>query len=458
MDRGAHHQSLVDSLVSPPGTHPTTTSSAGPSARGIPHSPSFPARRISLIQEECLIEEDEEEMLVDDQGLDEQVRSAEGSDESTPPGSGSASGSPAHGSPSRHHHHSTSAGSRRAGVRPLHTVRSSPQLLNQIFEEGESEDDDTLHRRLNIHRKAIASPEVIRKYEHRKKRLTSGNRGTSCSSSDASDTDETDSRKRKEKLKQKFHRRDSSDLSSDNDGGPNSGGNGPSAGNRSCPTDNDSGQNNRENNKDNKDKGSSGKGRNSENRHGTKSAKERRHSIASPGAKQPVSNKRDPVCNSSENLPQFELGRRISTLSVGSNLSNLSLASINSRSSKYLVESSPNTPRSQSGQSGSDVDALNEENRARTRIIHVRSKEFSDLRDRFSNSHKSDPSLGCREPHSKLRRRSKDRIKTDINRNGLIARTDGSFSEMDASSQQHDPQTQNIVQSGVVTTKCCSLV
>lgn len=452
----SRRQTMVDSLVSPPGVHP---SSAGPSSRGLPHSPSspsFPTRRCSLIQEES-IEEDEEDMEVEgDSNLLQGAKSAEIlSDDSL------GSASPSQGSPSRH----ASPSRRTQGVRPLHTVRSSPQLLNQIHEEGESEDEDSGSRRgsspkMALQRKSVASPEVLRKYEHRKKRLTTGNRGTSCSSSDASDTDETDSRKRKEKLKEKFHRRDSSDHSSDNDGpgGPP----GPSANNRPWPgsgsgkdhsKDRDS--ENRDKDKD-RDKGTKG---NNDN----KGTKERRHSIGGSGGKSnsyTASGKKDSA--GSENMPHLELGRRISTLSVGSNLSNLSLASLNSRSSKYLLESSPNTPRS--GLSQSDINTLNEENKARTRIIHVRSKEFSDLMDRFGSSKKSDSgsSSGSKEHQSKLRRRSKDKIRTDINRNGLITRGDGGFSDVDPKNRQEsglDPQQQNsVVQSGVVTTKCCSLV
>ena len=116
--------------------------------------------------------------------------------------------------------------------RPLVSVASSPQLLNQICEEHESDEEDDFvpmklaAPRFRLSRNSAASPEMIRKYEQRKKR-GSGSRGTSCSSSDASDTDDTEGRSRKDKLKHKYvYRRDSSDHSSDTDGGPS----GPSAG------------------------------------------------------------------------------------------------------------------------------------------------------------------------------------------------------------------------------------
>lgn len=124
--------------------------------------------------------------------------------------------------------------------RPLKSVCSSPQLLNQIHEENESEDeDDFVPLKLSAPRGrythgGLASPEILRKYDQRRRRKGAGQRGTSCSSSDASDTDDTDGRSRKDKLKHKFmHRRDSSDHSSDTDGpnGGNSMGGGGSIGN-----------------------------------------------------------------------------------------------------------------------------------------------------------------------------------------------------------------------------------
>jgi len=135
--------------------------------------------------------------------------------------------------------------------RPLYSACSSPQLLNEIFEEGESdEDDDDMNslvltveshssRTRNSVGHLMASPEVLRKFERLhhhggKKRLGGGAGGgslrgvrtTSCSSSDTSDTDEVDpaARKQKEKTKagivhkSKLVRRDSSDHSSDTDG------------------------------------------------------------------------------------------------------------------------------------------------------------------------------------------------------------------------------------------------
>jgi hypothetical protein len=95
-----------------------------------------------------------------------------------------------------------------------------------------------------------------------------------------------------------------------------------------------------------------------------------------------------------------------------------------------------------------DVVSMNEENKNRSRIIHVRSKDFSDLMDRFKTK---DDGSGTRD-HVKFRRRPKDKVKTDINRNGLIAHADGELTEMEAQGQQ------NSLAQTTVKTKCCSLV
>ncbi|XP_076449031.1 uncharacterized protein LOC143285548 isoform X6 [Babylonia areolata] len=191
-------------------------------------------RKCSLIKEESLDEYDEEEE--DDVDIDaatiKPVKSLESLDDLGTTGHLSvAATSPTIPSPPA----VDSINPRR----PLKSVCSSPQLLNQIHEENESEDDDDVvplklstPRRFATssgHRdRGSTSPEILRKYEQRKKRRGAGQRGTSCSSSDASDTDDTESRSRKEKLHHKFiHRRDSSDHSSDTDGpGSNLGSNG----------------------------------------------------------------------------------------------------------------------------------------------------------------------------------------------------------------------------------------
>jgi hypothetical protein len=135
------------------------------------------------------------------------------------------------------------------------------------------------------------------------------------------------------------------------------------------------------------------------------------------------------------------------------------------RTSKYVLDSSlgtvTTTPKSHiTHPSPKELEAaLNEENKAKSKIIHVRSKDFSDLMERFSASKHNDGTatmLAAQKPHDvsgiKFRKRPKEKLKTDINKNGLIARADCSMEEEHMNTAQ-SPQQQNIVK-----TKCCSVV
>ncbi|XP_052816892.1 SNF-related serine/threonine-protein kinase-like isoform X2 [Mya arenaria] len=215
---------LVMSLLSPQGIHPTPSTSL--------RDTSPATRKCSLIQEESVDEGDEEDEDADLEidNYTELIRASKSVENLDIDENHSQNASPVREVRDREDQ-STSMFVKR----PLLSVASSPQLLNQICEENESEEDEdfvpprlSLHSRVLTKRNSVASPEVIRKYEQRRKHRTSvGSRGTSCSSSDASDTDDTEGRSRKDKLKQKFiHRRDSSDHSSDTDGGPSGHGNG----------------------------------------------------------------------------------------------------------------------------------------------------------------------------------------------------------------------------------------
>nr|KAI8762094.1 SNF-related serine/threonine-protein kinase-like [Biomphalaria glabrata] len=222
---------LVQSLVSPPGTHPSPVSASPKMTHLSPEAMFAAVRKCSLIHEESQDDDDDDDLEDFEIGSElKPSKSLEFLDESGREHSGFEQSNPI----------LVSSGSSHDSVnprRPLKSVCSSPQLLNQlnqIHEENESEDeDDFVPLKLSAPRgryshSGMASPEILRKYEQRRRRKGAGQRGTSCSSSDASDTDDTEGRSRKEKLKHKFmHRRDSSDHSSDTDGpngGPNSGG------------------------------------------------------------------------------------------------------------------------------------------------------------------------------------------------------------------------------------------
>ncbi|XP_039560850.1 SNF-related serine/threonine-protein kinase [Passer montanus] len=113
---------------------------------------------------------------------------------------------------------------RKPSVTNRLTSRKSAPVLNQIFEEGESDDefdmDENLPPKLSRLKMNIASPSTVHKRYHRRK---SQGRGSSCSSSETSD-DDSESRRRLDKdsgFTYSWHRRDSSEgpPGSQGDGG-----------------------------------------------------------------------------------------------------------------------------------------------------------------------------------------------------------------------------------------------
>ncbi|XP_012885684.1 PREDICTED: SNF-related serine/threonine-protein kinase [Dipodomys ordii] len=101
---------------------------------------------------------------------------------------------------------------RKPSVTNRLTSRKSAPVLNQIFEEGESDDefdmDENLPPKLSRLKMNIASPGTVHKRYHRRK---SQGRGSSCSSSETSD-DDSESRRRLDKdgggFGYSWHRRD----------------------------------------------------------------------------------------------------------------------------------------------------------------------------------------------------------------------------------------------------------
>ena len=103
---------------------------------------------------------------------------------------------------------------RKPSVTNRLTSRKSAPVLNQIFEEGESDDefdmDENLPPKLSRLKMNIASPGTVHKRYHRRK---SQGRGSSCSSSETSD-DDSESRRRLDKdrgFAYSWHQRDSSE-------------------------------------------------------------------------------------------------------------------------------------------------------------------------------------------------------------------------------------------------------
>lgn len=136
---------------------------------------------------------------------------------------------------------------RKPSVTNRLTSRKSAPVLNQIFEEGESDDefdmDENLPPKLSRLKMNIASPSTVHKRYHRRK---SQGRGSSCSSSETSD-DDSESRRRLDKdsgFTYSWHRRDSSEGPPGNQG-DGSGQGKPSNGNggmdKTSPGDNSKG-------------------------------------------------------------------------------------------------------------------------------------------------------------------------------------------------------------------------
>ncbi|XP_077347602.1 SNF-related serine/threonine-protein kinase [Lithobates pipiens] len=136
---------------------------------------------------------------------------------------------------------------RKPSVTNRLTSRKSAPVLNQIFEEGESDDefdmDENLPPKLSRLKMNIASPGTVHKRYHRRK---SQGRGSSCSSSETSD-DDSESRRRLDKdsgFTYSWHRRDSSEGPPGNQGdggGQSKPSNGSGGVDKTSPSDNKGG-------------------------------------------------------------------------------------------------------------------------------------------------------------------------------------------------------------------------
>ena len=390
---------LMFSLLSPPGTHPSPSTSLGGSPTGAPGK----GRKCSLIKEESVDEREEEEEEEEDMDFENYsdirlAKSAENLDENY---SKNAS------SPTKELDAEVSL-----LKRPLLSVASSPQLLNQICEENESEEeDDFVPPRINAprmltQRNSVASPEVIRKYEARKKRR-GGSRGTSCSSSDASDTDDTEGRSRKDKLKHKFaHRRDSSDHSSDTDGGSNGhggGGFGRGLGGGGSSGDGPS--------KDGDDRGGGGGkkgggGGSPKNRHNGHHERGKHHNLS--------------FKLGGELIPPRSMSGK-SDKSVTSGLMNLSLASLSSKSSlKYVMERDEEVSDSDVEDNINEIEFMNKKNANNNNTSNlIEQSDFTKLPDRarLELTYPVIPTCTLDCDLEKGKRLNKTVIKMDINSN-----------------------------------------
>ncbi|XP_046364594.1 SNF-related serine/threonine-protein kinase-like isoform X2 [Haliotis rufescens] len=422
--RDALKPTYVQSLVSPPGTHPSP--SASPKHNAASPEKHYRVRKCSLIKEESQdSQEDGSDMDVEEPGMMKPIASCNSLESmvsvSRCQQSSSMlamSGQTTSQSMSLQQttsmqvvpqltvtkqpsvQQTTSTGKELGATRwPLKSVNSSPQLLNQIFEENESdEEEDFVPQKLHSPRtfvSSMASPEILRKYEQRKKRRGAGQRGTSCSSSDASDTDDTEGRSRKDKLKHKFvHRRDSSDHSSDTDGpgghGGNMGGGAHFSGGGGSSRGSQGGNRKDSGKKDNSgNQGSKGQG--------------------SQGSKQNQAN----TSNGAE-LNLKALTKKLSQLSVNSLSSMSSVGSVGNGNCATSASSTAqwtigNTPIQYIGRTDSEL------------YVEAKSLQFSELSE-YTDHDLGDRSSVCSSDCVLMQRkghRARSKITTDINSNGV---------------------------------------
>ncbi|CAH1779722.1 unnamed protein product [Owenia fusiformis] len=451
---------MMNSLVSPPGAMMANSSNnlgvpagAGPG----PAEHGFLGRKFSLIREEV---EEDSDMDVENQEMKTSKSVEDCSDSDSRSSTDTDSRTTLQQIRSR----------TLPLTRPLHSVRSSPQLLNQITEAESEEEDDILPPKISPHRMlhsraTLASPEVLRKLTHQKKRLGKGSKhGTSCSSSDASDTDETDRRKRKEKIKQRFQRRDSSDHSSDTDGPAGAGGVGGGgrqfvSSHRSCRVSSSHANDSKTESKGGSSGGKqNGLGDNNSNNSVLNEVRNssteknvelvRKDSNHSSTCSNGDLHRNDSSKKSKDGLSRKDSGkgsfRKTSNFSIASNISNLSLSSLASRGSRYIVDSCTGTPKGsfRGYYMTQDVETMNLENRYQTKVIHVRSKDFSDLQEKFRCKEDQGSVSDTGTYYVKLRKRQRNRSKTDVNRNSHSEKSDTEVALV-----RKPPQT-----------KCCSLV
>ncbi|XP_071092225.1 SNF-related serine/threonine-protein kinase-like [Haliotis cracherodii] len=422
--RDALKPTYVQSLVSPPGTHPSP--SASPKHNAASPEKHYRVRKCSLIKEESQdSQEDGSDMDVEEPGMMKPIASCNSLESmvsvSRCQQSSSMlamSGQTTSQSMSLQQttslqvvpqltvtkqpsvQQTASTGKELGATRwPLKSVNSSPQLLNQIFEENESdEEEDFVPQKLHSPRtfvSSMASPEILRKYEQRKKRRGAGQRGTSCSSSDASDTDDTEGRSRKDKLKHKFvHRRDSSDHSSDTDGpgghGGNMGGGAHFSGGGGSSRGSQGGNRKDSGKKDNSgNQGSKGQG--------------------SQGSKQNQAN----TSNGAE-LNLKALTKKLSQLSVNSLSSMSSVGSVGNGNCATSASSTAqwtigNTPIQYIGRTDSEL------------YVEAKSLQFSELSE-YTDHDLGDRSSVCSSDCVLMQRkghRARSKITTDINSNGV---------------------------------------
>lgn len=423
-----HRLNLQKLIPDSPSAPSTPSSPTPPSPATAALGPPLLAKRCSLIQEE--LAEEDEEMEVETDALiksEEQFKKDERGRASIELGT------------ERSGRQSSQSLRANAG-RSLSSVPGSPQLINQIYEDDVNGPQKLLSKTERSHYKRC--PIVVR--------------GTSCSSSDTSDTDDIPvcQKPRREKTRRSFQRRDSGDHLSDTNDASTLGGLALLA----CRKDRSRDSIIRDEKLQEKTRRLSGdmKRRLSiEEKLSSDLIKEKRRNSVVGAVKKSVSLILGRAYIVGDNTPDVT---KLNTWNSCSDLSPNVRKTLNtgSLSMRHLADRTvlgcvlARELRISRSEFLKESESLNRENRPRSRVIHVRSNDFSQLVDKFSTSSSDDKAGAAAGPDTGLRQRSRGEgsFKIDINRNAL--------NSLNQSSNRHDSGEKQTA--STMKTKCCNLV
>lgn len=420
-----HRLNLQKLLPDSPSAPSTPSSPTPPPPATAALGPPLLLKRCSLIQEE--LAEEDEEMEVETDALiksEEEFKKDErsrASIEQRKEKSGQSSPSPL----------------RAKAGRSACNVQGSPQLMNQIYEDDVNGPLKLLSKAERSHHKRC--PIVVR--------------GTSCSSSDTSDTDDFPvcQKPRREKTRRSCQRHDSGDHLSDTSEGSALGGTASLMSRKDRSR--DSSRDEKLQEKTRRLSGDMKRRLSIEEKLSTDLIKEKRRNSVVGAVKKSVSLILGRAYIVGDNTPDIT---KLNTWNSCSDLSPNVKKALNtgSMSMRHLADRTilgcvlARELRISRSEFLKESETLNRENRPRSRVIHVRSNDFSQLVDKFSTS--ADDKASVAVPDTGLRQRSRGEgsFKIDINRNALNSLNQSS--NRDDSGEKQTAST--------MKTKCCSLV
>ena len=343
-------------------------------------------------------------------------------------------------------------------TRSLYSIHSSPQLLKQICEEDEGGMGRGHHRlkKQELPQNASHLPDVpaVNRVENvHRKRFTLG-RGTSHSSSEASDTDDvvvsTSSRhKRREKNRHSLSRHDSSEQLSDADGSIHSRSSRKSDRlSREHSHEKPSHEKTRRFSQEEKRRPSLG-----EEKRGSDLLRSARKATIAGTVKKSVSLILGRTCTVGDATTGVMF--KNNTWSSCTDLSppKNKLSTTGSITTRYLLDrhhlfgcSFAKELRISRCEVLKELEASNQENRSHSLVIHIRSKDFNSLVDKFSGISDSEHDKSLESSGSNLRQRTTQVNKIDLNRNALSSQNPSSTKDSNAK------------EGNFKKSKCCSVV